>query len=83
MEIEEYTGSDMDRFKSFVTTKGIEDIPKNAGRRKAVLQSVIGNKTYELVRDLLALKRTADKSYLEIVKVLKCHFQSKLSWLVQ
>ena len=76
--MEEDTGSEefshnMKRLEIF-TANSTEDTPENSGRRKAFLVSVIRSKTYGFVRDLLAPNRPIDKSYSEIVKVLKITF---------
>ena len=67
----------MKRLEFFFTINGIEDTPENAGRWRAILLSVIGSKTYGFVRNLLTPNGPTDKTYSEIVGVLKNHFQSK------
>ena len=68
----EYTGSKewsqyMERLKFFFTVNGIENTPEDAGRRKAILLSVIESKNHGRVRNLSDPKKTTDASYLEIV----------------
>ena len=75
-KMEEYTGSKeffyyIDRLEFFFTANGIENASVNAGRRKVILLNLIGKKIYGLARDLLALDRLTDKTYSEIVEVLK------------
>ena len=48
-------------------------------KKVAVLLSVIGGKTYNLLKSLLAPAAPGDKSYKEIVKVLKEHFDEPKS----
>ena len=49
----------------------------------AVLLSVIGGKTYNLLRSLLGPAAPGDKSYEDIVKVLKEHFEPKPSVITE
>ena len=71
------------RLTFFSTTNSIEDAPENAERRKAILLSIIRSKTRGLVRNSLAPNRPINKSYSEIVEILKKkqrkkkHFQPK------
>ena len=87
-KMEEYTGEGeewsqyVERIEFYFTANSIENTAENAGRRKAILLSVIGGKTYGLLRDLLAPDRPSDKTYDEVVEVLKKHFQPKPSEIV-
>ena len=47
-------------------------------RRIPIFLSVIGAKTYSLLRDLLAPMNPKEKSFEELAKVLKKHFEPKL-----
>ena len=72
--IVEYTGSKewsqyMERLEFFFPANDIDNTLDNAGRQKAILLSVIGSKSYGLVRNLLVPKKAADASYQEIVGV--------------
>ena len=83
----EYTGSKewsqyMKRLEFFFTANGIDNTLDNAGRWKAILLSVIRSKNYGLVQNLLAPKKKTDASYVEIIEVLKNHFQPKPSEIV-
>lgn len=51
------------------------DIPE--GKKVAVLLSVMGAKTYNLLRSLLAPTKPADKAYKDIVAVLQTHLNPK------
>ena len=42
-----------------------------------MLLTVVGPKTYGLIRDLLAPEKPADKAYTEIVAVMKQHLNPK------
>ena len=48
-------------------------------KKAAVLLTVVGPKTYGLIRDLLAPDKPAEKSYAEIVAAMKEHL-NQLSW---
>lgn len=62
----------IERFEHFLTAN---DIP--AERRVAALLSVIGGKTYSLLRSLIAPEKPGAKSYNEIVQTLQEHFSPK------
>ena len=49
----------------------------SATKKVAVLLTVVGPKTYGLIRDLLAPEKPADKAYTEIVAVMKQHLNPK------
>ena len=51
------------------------DIPEE--KQVAVLLSTVGGRTYELLRDLLALTPPKETSFDEIVAVLRQHFEPK------
>ena len=52
-------------------------------QRRVILLSVIGSKTYGLLRSLVTPDKPADKSYEDIVDLLKKHFNPKPSPIVQ
>ena len=54
------------RFAQFVEANGIEK-----EKRRAVFLSVVGAKTFSLLRDLLAPKKPSEASYDDIVKALR------------
>ena len=72
----------VERLEFYFTANSIENTTENAGRRKAILLSAIGGKTYGLLRDLLAPDRPSDKTYDEVVEMLKKQFQPKPSEIV-
>ena len=51
--------------------------------KRATLLSVIGPRTFKLLRSLLTPDKPGDKSYAELVKVLTDHFSPKPSEIVQ
>ena len=53
------------------------------GKQRAVLLSVCGCQTYQLVKNLLAPERPADKTFQEIVLLMKNHYQPKPSIIVE
>ena len=62
----------VERVKLFIEANGIED-----ARKVAVLLSVIGGKTYALLRNLLSPTDPKTKSFDEIVAELEGHYEPK------
>ena len=58
---------------------GIEDATKH----QAILLSVCGPSTYQLIRDLLSPTKPTDKSFAELVTLVKEHQQLAPSFIVQ
>ena len=56
---------------------------ESAEKQRAVLLSVCGASTYQLIRDLLAPDRPNTKSFREIVKIVQEHHQPPPSFIVQ
>ena len=54
-----------------------------ADMKRATLLSVIGPRTFKLLRNLLTPDKPGDKSYADLVKVLTDHFSPKPSEIVQ
>lgn len=52
-------------------------------RKKAILISVVGASTYSLMRNLLSPDKPKDKSFQELVALMKNHFDPKPSEIVQ
>ena len=46
---------------------------KNADKQRAILLSVFGVSTYRLIRNLVAPNKPTDKTFAEIVKLVKHH----------
>ena len=55
----------------------------NKAKRRAILLSVCGSKTYKLMCDLLAPAKQGEKSYQELVKLTQDHLAPKPSEIVQ
>lgn len=55
----------------------------DAGRQKAILLSAVGSQTYSLMRNLVSPAKPGDKTFDELVKLLKDHFNPKPSEIVQ
>lgn len=51
----------------------------DAGRWKAILLSSVGSQTYSLMRNLVSPAKPGDKSFEELVKLLKDHFNPRPS----
>jgi len=51
----------------------------DAAKKRVNLLSVVGDKTYQLIRNLVALKKPTDKSYRDLVELLTTHLEPKLS----
>ena len=62
----------MERAQLFFTANDIPD------RKTPVFLRVVGGSTYGLLRNLVAPANLKDKSFEEIVKVFKAHFEAKL-----
>lgn len=72
---EEYT----EVLEFFFMANDIEDLEK----RRAVLLSCCGPATYSLLRSLVSPAKPGEKSYAELVKTLRDHFNPKPSEIVQ
>lgn len=60
----------IERFGHYIIANGIGE-----ERKKSTLLSMMGTKTYALLRDLCSLDTPASKSYEELLRILKDHFQ--------
>ena len=63
----------IERLEQYFTENDIT----RATKKVSVLLTVVGQKTYGLIRDLLAPEKPADKVYTEIVAVMKQHLNPK------
>ena len=68
-----------ERLQLYFVANGIDD----RTRRKAILLSVCGPSTYQLIRDLLAPTAPTDKTFDELVSLVKKHQQPTPSFIVQ
>ncbi len=55
----------------------------DASRQKAILLTSVGSQTYSLMRNLVSPTKPGDKTFDELVKLLKDHFNPKPSEIVQ
>ena len=84
-KIDEYDGKKEDwaqyveRVDHFFAANGITD----ADKKKSALLAVIGPATYTLVRNLVSPAKPGEKSYDELVRVLKDHFNPTPSETIQ
>ena len=69
---EEGIAAYIERVQVFFKANGIEE-----ERQESVLLSVIGGKTYSLLRDLLAPDRPDSKTFTQLAETLMEHFQPK------
>ena len=63
----------LERMQLFLTANAVDD-----DKKVAVLLSVIGSKTYSLLRNLLEPEKPSSKTYNELVGILKRHYEPKL-----
>ena len=71
-EAREQWSTYVERFEHFVAANDVED-----GKHVSVLLSVMGAACYGLLRSLIAPDKPGEKTYAEIVEVLKGHFSPK------
>ena len=60
--------------------KGVGDEESATDERKVAVSSfltLIGGRTYSLLRDLVSPEKPAQKKYSELVEILKTHFKPK------
>ncbi|XP_072304768.1 uncharacterized protein [Eucyclogobius newberryi] len=55
----------------------------NGDKQRAILLSVVGASTYSLMRNLLSPEKPKDKTYQQLVLLMKNHFDPKPSEIVQ
>lgn len=68
----------LERFEYFVEANDIKE-----EKRKAVFLSVVGETTFQLIKDLIQPKKIDAKSYEEIIDALKSHLEPQSSVIVQ
>jgi len=69
----------VERLELYFIANGIED----AGKKRAVLLTVSGASTYKLIRNLSAPIKPAEKSFDDLVALLKSHYTPKPSVIMQ
>ena len=73
-----------ERLRHYFDANGIcDESPEDKAKRRAILLSVCGSKTYKLMCDLLAPAKPGEKSYQELVKLIQDHLAPKPSEIVQ
>ena len=68
-----------ERLQQYFTANEVTD----AAKQRAVLLSICGPATYQLIRNLVAPDKPTSKSFAEIVKVVKTHHNPTPSAIVQ
>ena len=68
-----------ERLTHFFQANDIDD----AGKKRAVLLSVVGPVTYKLLRNLLAPAKPGEKTYDELVETLSAHYSPPPSEIIQ
>ena len=61
----------------------LANVVTDAAKKRVILLSVVGDKTYKLIRDLVAPKKPTEKSYKELVEILTTHLKPKPSMIVE
>ena len=69
----------VERLEFYFIANGIEDPEK----KQALLLTVSGPATYKLIQNLLAPKKPPEKSYDELVALVKSHYTPKPSVIMQ
>ena len=69
----------VERLEQYFLANEVDDVAK----RRAILLSVCGSKTYALARDLLKPARPAETTIKKIVDTLEKHFSPKPSEIVE
>ena len=54
-----------------------------ADKKRAILISVVGAQTYQLIRNLVAPGKPTEQSFADLVKLVKGHYQPTPSVIVQ
>ena len=78
-ESEESWTQYVERLEQYFLANEVEDV----GKRRAILLSVCGSKTYALARDLLQPGKPAETTFKKIVDILEKHFSPKPSEIVE
>lgn len=68
-----------ERLEHYFTANDVDD----AGKQRAILLSVCGATTYQLIRNLVAPAKPVDKSFSELVTLVKDHHTPPPSVTVQ
>ena len=68
-----------ERLQQYFTANDVAD----AGKQRAILLSVCGASTYQLIRNLVAPTKPTDQTFAEIVEIVQKHNQPSPSVMVQ
>ena len=76
--LSEYSSADdwasyVERMDQYFLANDVTD----AAKKRVILLSVVGDKTYKLICDLVAPKKPMEKSYKELVELLTTHLKPK------
>jgi hypothetical protein len=83
--VDEYDGTKDDwpqyveRLEHFFTANGITE----AGKKRAVLLTVMGVATYKVLRNILLPAKPGEKTYAELVEALSKHYRPTPSEIVE
>ena len=61
----------------------LENDVDEAAKKRAIFLNVVGDKTYKLIRDLVAPAKPTDKLYQDLVDLLTSHLQPAPSMIVE
>jgi hypothetical protein len=67
--------NDLEEIALLADNSNADAVTARNGKRRAILLSVMGNSTYSLVRNLVSPDKPGDKTFDQIVNVLKSHFK--------
>ena len=73
----------IERLNFYFEANGITSSDEDLKKRRAILLSSVGKKTYKLMCDLLAPEKPGEKSFEELCTLVKNHFDPKPSESVQ
>lgn len=82
-KIEEFNASHgnieryLERLEQYFEANDVDQDSEEVHKRRAILISVIGAKTYDVLSDLCSPSSPASKSYTDLAKILKHHFAPK------
>ena len=68
-----------ERLTEYFTANNVDD----AAKKRAILLSVVGASTYQLIRNLVAPRKPTEKAFNDLVKLVQEHYQPNRSIIVQ
>jgi transposase InsO family protein len=82
--LEQYLlANDLDEIPLATDDANLEEVTARKSKRRAVLLSVVGQSTYALLRNLLSPQKPTDKTFEQIIGILKNHYAPTPSVSVQ